>query len=74
MESILQFVSKYNFSFKTEPFTYTAPDFKSRNENWEKYNSYTPKGIVKIIVSTTLLEAGANIPELYTVIDTAVRL
>ena len=42
------------------------------NENYTKYMDKTYDG-VKIIVSTSLLEAGANIPGLYTQIDTGIR-
>ena len=53
-------------------FSYASSDIQKNTDNYIKYNDKTYKG-VKIIVSTSLLEAGANIPNLYTCVDTGIR-
>lgn len=63
---------KYDFGFDKMVFSYASSDIQKVTENYTKYNDKTYKG-VKIIVSTSLLEAGANIPNLYTCVDTGIR-
>lgn len=46
-------------------------DILQQNENYKLFME--PNKAVKIIVSTTLLEAGANIDGLFVCIDTAIR-
>lgn len=53
-------------------FSYASSDIQKNTDNYIKYNDKNYKG-VKIIVSTSLLEAGANIPNLYACVDTGIR-
>lgn len=60
------------FSFPKTVLTYSRIDLLTKSENYHKFIAKTP-GVVKIIVSTNLLESGVNIENLYTVIDTGIR-
>lgn len=47
-------------------------DNEKRNDNWKNFLANMP-GVIKIIISTNLIESGANIEYLHTVIDTGIR-
>lgn len=65
-------IRKRRFPFKVYYFSYMQKDNALHTQNWIDYNKEMPDA-VKIIVSTSLLESGANVPNLYTVIDVGIR-
>lgn len=71
MSEFVGVCSKYKFGFPVKVFSYARIDEETKSENYNLFHAQMPS--VKIIISTTLLEAGANIPNLYCVIDTAIR-
>lgn len=69
---IIQQCEKYDFGFEKMVFQYASSDIAKLTDNYAKYHDKTYKG-VKIIVTTSLLEAGANVPNLYACVDTGIR-